>query len=226
MTEQNGTLGMLYPHLNSSSDQGQNKAARDTALLEGILAKAKASENVQKAFFAENANALLSMSAALANVFAAGGKLLCMGNGGSSCDANHLAVEFNHPVTTGRAALPAINLSADTAMLTAIGNDVGFDQVFIRPLISLGRKNDALFGISTSGNSKNMSVAFAQAKEMGIRTFALLGSDGGHIGRSGHIDHCLIVGSDSVHRIQECHVLSYHILWELVHSQLAGCSNV
>lgn len=225
MTEQHDTLGMLYPHLALSSAQDQNAASRNTGLLEGILAKAKASEKVQQTFFAENSHALLTMSSALAKVFAAGDKLLCMGNGGSSCDANHLAVEFNHPVTTGHPALPAINLSADTAMLTAIGNDVGFEQVFIRPLISLARKGDALFGISTSGNSKNMSKAFAQAKEMGVNTFALLGGDGGNIARSGDVDHCLIVKSDSVHRIQECHVLSYHILWELVHSQLTGKPN-
>ena len=144
-----------------------------------------------------------------------------MGNGGSSCDAAHIAVEFLHPVTAGRQALPAINLSADQAMMTAVGNDVGFEHIFVRQLVAHGQVGDGLIGISTSGNSDNLLRAFQKAKDMGILTIGLTGGSGGAMATTPSIDHCLIVPTKSIHRIQECHVLIYHILWDLVHTLLA-----
>jgi D-sedoheptulose 7-phosphate isomerase len=144
-----------------------------------------------------------------------------MGNGGSSCDAAHFAVEFQHPVTAGRPALTAINLTADVAMLTAIGNDVGFGHIFVRQLIAQTRAGDGLVGFSTSGNSENLLSAFAKAKEIGLVTIGFTGNGGGKMARSGTVDHCLVVESDSIHRIQETHVAIYHILWDLVHTLLA-----
>ena len=143
-----------------------------------------------------------------------------MGNGGSSCDAAHVAVEFQHPVTAGRPALTAIDLSADRTMLTAVANDIGFDHIFVRQIIAQGRSGDGLIGLSTSGNSKNLVKAFIKAKEMGLTTVGLAGMNGGAMATIG-LDHCLIVEEDSIHRIQECHVTIYHILWDLVHSLLA-----
>jgi D-sedoheptulose 7-phosphate isomerase len=144
-----------------------------------------------------------------------------MGNGGSSCDAAHIAVEFTHPVTAGRPALSAISLCADVAMISAVGNDVGFEHVFVRQLIAQARPGDGLIGVSTSGNSPNLLAAFAKAREIGLLTIGLVGGDGGTMQRSGVVDHCLIVPSSSIHRIQECHVAAYHILWDLVHTLLA-----
>ena len=150
-----------------------------------------------------------------------GGRLFSMGNGGSSCDASHVAVEFVHPITAGRPALSAINLVADLAMISAVGNDVGFDHIFVRQILAQGRAGDGLIGISTSGNSANLIAAFAKAKEIGIATIGLAGGDGGKMLASGVVDHCLIVPSTSIHRIQESHVTAYHIIWDLVHTLLA-----
>jgi D-sedoheptulose 7-phosphate isomerase len=150
-----------------------------------------------------------------------GGKLFAMGNGGSSCDASHIAVEFLHPITAGRPALPAVDLGADLAMITAVGNDVGFDQIFARQLIAQARAGDGLIGFSTSGNSENLLAAFAVARRQGLVTFGFAGGDGGRMKSAGVVDHCLVVETNSVHRVQECHVAAYHILWDLVHTLLA-----
>ena len=193
----------------------------DAALLESIKQKAADSAAVKTAFFAAQAGPLLTVARAVANVYENGGKLFTMGNGGSSCDAAHIAVEFLHPVTAGRPALCAVNLTADTAMMTAVANDVGFAHIFVRQLIAQARRGDALIGISTSGNSDNLMTAFAKAKEMGLVTIGLAGGDGGKMKQSQLVDHCLLVPSDSIHRVQECHVAIYHILWDLVHTLLA-----
>lgn len=214
MSDAQDTLNKLYPHVKPQA----NSAVDRDLLLRSIAQKSATSAATQTTFFEQHSTELIDIANALVTRFSAGGKLLCMGNGGSSCDAAHLAVEFNHPVTTGRRALPAINLAADTAMLTAVANDVGIDEVFLRQVDSLGRPEDILFGISTSGNASNLLAAFKHAKRMGICCIALLGGDGGRIALDASIDHCLTVDSDSIHRIQECHVLSYHILWDLVHS--------
>ncbi len=212
------TLKSLYPHLS-----GKNANLPDRGeLLDAIQRKNDDSIAIRQRFFTEHSETLIDTAAALANVFLQNGKLLCMGNGGSSCDAAHLTVEFSHPVSTGRPALPAINLSADIAMLTAVGNDVGYEQVFQRQVIALGQKGDALFGLSTSGNSENLMSAFKAARERGMLCIALLGGDGGRIAGHSEIDHCLIVATNNIHRIQETHVACYHILWDLVHTLMAA----
>jgi D-sedoheptulose 7-phosphate isomerase len=144
-----------------------------------------------------------------------------MGNGGSSCDAAHIAVEFLHPITAGRPALAATNLSDNIAVITAVGNDVGFKHVFLRQVIAQVRAGDGLIGVSTSGNSENLLMAFGAAKERGAVTIGLTGGDGGRMANRPDVDHCLVVRSDSIHRIQETHVALYHILWDLTHTLLA-----
>jgi D-sedoheptulose 7-phosphate isomerase len=146
--------------------------------------------------------------------------MFTMGNGGSSCDAAHLAVEFLHPVTAGRPALSALHLGADLPMLSAVGNDVGFDQIFARQLIAHARPGDALVGFSTSGQSGNLLAGFARARELGLVTIGFSGGDGGAMRAA--VDHCLVVATTSIHRVQEVHVAAYHILWDLVHTLLAG----
>jgi D-sedoheptulose 7-phosphate isomerase len=105
-------------------------------------------------------------------------------------------------------------------MMTAVGNDVGYAQVFARQVIAQGRRGDGLIGISTSGNSENLIEAFLTAKDLGLKTIGLAGGTGGKMAKVG-LDHCLVVHTDSIHRVQECHVAIYHILWDLVHTLLA-----
>lgn len=208
----------LYPFLHGDR---QDDGAVDAALLESLRQKAGHSAQVKERFFADAGPAICTVARAIANVYRAGGRMLAMGNGGSSCDAAHFAVEFLHPVTPGRPALPAINLVADDAMLTAVGNDVGFEHVFVRQVIAHGRAGDGLIGFSTSGDSANLVRAFAKAREMGLTTIGLAGGSGGRMAASSDLDHCLVVATDSIHRIQEAHVATYHILWDLVHTLLA-----
>ena len=211
-------LQALYPFLHGKVQEPGKMAA---ALLESVEQKARDSRETNAAFFGGQASMLVTAAHSLAKIYRGGGRLFSMGNGGSSCDAAHVAVEFLHPVTAGRPALAAINLVADIAMISAVGNDIGFTHVFVRQLIAQGRAGDALIGFSTSGNSENLVAAFAKAREMGIVTIGLAGSDGGRMKSSGLIDHILTVPSSSIHRIQECHVAAYHILWDLVHTLLA-----
>ncbi|PBB24441.1 SIS domain-containing protein [Mesorhizobium sp. WSM4307] len=208
----------LYPFLHGKA---QDPEKMNAALLHSVAEKARDTRETNERFFGDQAGILVAAAHALADVYRKNGQLFSMGNGGSSCDASHVAVEFVHPVTAGRPALAATNLVADLAMISAVGNDLGFDHVFVRQLLAHGRKGDALIGISTSGNSQNLVAAFAKAKEMGVHTIGLAGCDGGRMKSSGTVEHLLVVPSTSIHRIQECHVAAYHILWDLVHTLLA-----
>ena len=211
-------LKALYPFLHGKA---QDPAKLDVALLHSVAEKARESRETNERFFDEQAPTLVAAARALAGVYRAKGRLFSMGNGGSSCDASHVAVEFVHPITAGRPALAATNLVADLAMISAVGNDLGFDHVFVRQIIAQGRSGDGLIGISTSGNSNNLISAFVKAKEMGLVTIGLAGGDGGRMKSSGAVDFCLVVPTSSIHRTQECHVTAYHILWDLVHTLLA-----
>ncbi|MGO9237482.1 MAG: SIS domain-containing protein [Methylocella sp.] len=210
-------LRELYPFLHGRKADAQ---ALNAALVESVRQKARHHQDVFEAFFAKNGQAVVDSARTIADVYRHDGRLFSMGNGGSSCDAAHLAVEFLHPITAGRPALTAIDLTCDSTMMTAIGNDVGFDHIFVRQILAQGRPGDGLIGISTSGNSANLVKAFRKAKEIGLKTIGLAGNTGGEMARIG-LDHCLIVETDSIHRVQECHVAIYHILWDLVHTLLA-----
>jgi D-sedoheptulose 7-phosphate isomerase len=214
----NPALQSLYPFLHGAR---QDAARLGDALLESVRQKADDGVCVKREFFSTHAGEVVAAARTLAASYEGGGRLFTIGNGGSSCDAAHIAVEFQHPVTAGRPALPALNLAADPAMMTAVGNDVGFAHIFTRQLIALARPGDVLLGVSTSGNSDNLLAAFAKARELGLATIGLAGGDGGRMKTSRDLDHCLVVASDSIHRVQECHVAIYHILWDLVHTLLA-----
>jgi len=217
MSEQQA-LRELYPFLHGAK---QDADKLHLALLESVRQKALDSVDTKRTFFERNGEAVVAVAHAIADIYRRDGRLFTMGNGGSSCDAAHIAVEFLHPVTAGRPALTAVNLSADTAMLTAVGNDVGFAHVFVRQVIAQARRGDGLIGISTSGNSENLLAAFRAAKQIGIVTIGLAGGDGGKMAASVDVDHCLVVSSDSIHRVQETQVAIYHILWDLTHTLLA-----
>jgi D-sedoheptulose 7-phosphate isomerase len=211
-------LQSLYPFLHGREQDAGKLAA---ALLHSVAEKAADSRDANTRFFEAQGEALVAAARAIAQIYRGGGRLFAMGNGGSSCDAAHIAVEFSHPVTAGRPALAAISLVADIAMISTVGNDVGFEHVFVRQIIAQARPGDGLIGVSTSGNSPNLLAAFAKAKEIGLTTIGLCGGDGGAMQAAGAVDHCLVVPSGSIHRIQECHVAAYHILWDLVHTLLA-----
>lgn len=211
-------LGSLYPFL---SGKKKDPVLEQDALMESVHQKSADSIHAVTKFFKDQGTEVIQAARSIARVYRNNGRLFTMGNGGSSCDASHIAVEFQHPVTVGREALPAISLVNDAAMMTAVGNDVGFEQIFVRQIIAQAKSGDGLIGLSTSGNSGNLLKAFSKAREIGLTTIALTGSEGGQMAKSEAIDHCLCVETDSIHRVQECHVVIYHILWDLVHTLLA-----
>jgi D-sedoheptulose 7-phosphate isomerase len=170
---------------------------------------------VKEKFFAENVEQITACCRAMAARFDAGGRLFTMGNGGSSCDTIHLSVEFMHPIIEKRPPLPAIALTPDFAILTAIGNDQDFSYVFVQQLKMLAKAGDMALGVSTSGKSANVNRALQTAKEMGMLTIGYAGRDGGRMPQ--HCDFCFVVPSFSIPRIQETHETLLHIMWDLVH---------
>jgi D-sedoheptulose 7-phosphate isomerase len=166
------------------------------------------------------AQLIAEMAGMLADTLKEGGKLLVMGNGGSAADAQHFVAEIVGRFKLERRALPAVALTTDTSILTAIGNDYGFEAVFSRQVEALAAPGDMVVGISTSGNSPNVLKAFQLARERGCRIVGLLGRDGGSIK-----DVCnlaLVVPSDDTPRIQEGHIAIIHIVCDLVEKALFG----
>ena len=149
-----------------------------------------------------------------------GNKLLIMGNGGSAADAQHMAAELVGRFLLNRQALPAIALTTDSSILTAVGNDFGFDAVFSRQVEALASPGDLLIGISTSGNSANVLAALKTAQGQGCRTIALTGGSGGQISQLA--DHCLLIPTDHTPYIQEAHLTIIHILCDLAEQALAN----
>jgi D-sedoheptulose 7-phosphate isomerase len=187
---------------------------------EAILRKAREGAELKVRFFEENAEQLETCVRSMAQRFAQGGRLWVMGNGGSACDAQHVAVEFMHPIIEKRKPLPATALTVDTATLTAIGNDTDFSHVFVRQLELLARPNDIALGISTSGASANVNRALRRARELELLTVGFAGRDGGRM--PDVCDYCFIVKSWSIHRIQEAHTALLHLVWDLVHVTLGA----
>ena len=148
-----------------------------------------------------------------------GGKVLACGNGGSAADAADFTTEFACRFTQDRRPWPALNLSAGGSLVTATGNDYGFDEIFARQVRAFGQKDDVLVAISTSGKSKNICRALEEASALGLNTVALLGRDGGSC--AGMADVELVIGSDSTARIQEAHKFLLHVICEIVEPQLA-----
>lgn len=146
------------------------------------------------------------------------GKILICGNGGSAADSQHFAAELTGRYKRERKALAAIALSTDTSALTAIGNDYGYDHVFSRQTLALARPGDILFGISTSGNSQNIILAMQKAKEVGCKTIALSGRDGGKMKEIADLN--LIAPSKDTPRIQEMHIFIIHCLCEMIESTI------
>ncbi|MFA5113846.1 MAG: D-sedoheptulose 7-phosphate isomerase [Candidatus Margulisiibacteriota bacterium] len=147
-----------------------------------------------------------------------GKKIFFFGNGGSAADAQHLAAELIGRFQKERRALPAIALTTDSSILTALANDYGFDVVFARQIEGLAQKGDLAFGLSTSGNSRNVLAGLKKARELGCRTIGLLGCDGGQI--AGSVDLAVTIPCRATPRIQEAHITIGHILCQLIEQEL------
>jgi D-sedoheptulose 7-phosphate isomerase len=156
----------------------------------------------------------------LVEALKAGNKILLFGNGGSAADAQHLAAELVGRYKMERKALPAIALTTDTSILTALSNDYSFDAVFARQLEGLAKKGDIAFGISTSGNSKNVLLGLEKAKTLGCKTIGLLGCGGGKIAKAA--DLSITIPGKNTPRIQESHITIGHILCQLIEQELFG----
>jgi D-sedoheptulose 7-phosphate isomerase len=181
-----------------------------TDIIAGILEESLA---VKRAAVRAQAGKIARLAEVLAAAVAAGGKILIFGNGGSAADAQHIAAEFVNRFRIERPPIAAIALTTDSSVLTSIGNDYHFDEVFAKPLRALGRPGDVAWGISTSGNSANVVKAVAEARAAGLVTI-------GMTGRGGKLAACaewvLTVDSEATARIQETHITIGHILCELV----------
>jgi D-sedoheptulose 7-phosphate isomerase len=159
---------------------------------------------------------IVATGRAMAHNFARGAALLAFGNGGSTTDAQDIVTELLTPPFPDWAPLPAIALTNDIAVVTAVANDVGFDNIYTRQVIAFGRPGDIALGISTSGNSTNILVALEQAKKQGLLTVGLAGYDGGKMARSAAVDYCITSPSDHIPRIQEAQATVYHALLEVI----------
>jgi D-sedoheptulose 7-phosphate isomerase len=206
----------LYPFIEGGE---QDAGVLIADLSASAVAKGAVSVSLQAATLEHERDLLERLADEMAARFAQGGRLFTFGNGGSSTDAAALATLFARP-HDGR-ALPARCLAEDTAVLTALANDVGFDLVFSRQLIAHATAGDIALGISTSGNSRNLLEAFAEAARRGLLTVGLAGYDGGAMGASANVARCLIVRADSVHRVQETQAALGYALWCAVQERLS-----
>ncbi len=187
-------------------------------LAERVAAMAAESDAARQRFFEESTTAVTAAVTMIVEAIRHERKLLIFGNGGSAADAQHIAAELVFRMGRLRAALPAIALTTDTSVLTAIANDRSFDYVFARQIEALGRNGDVVLAISTSGNSQNVVEAVVQARHLGLKTIGLLGGEGGAIRTL--VDLALIVPHPETPRIQETHLLIAHIICQLIEDEL------
>jgi D-sedoheptulose 7-phosphate isomerase len=169
---------------------------------------------VKEDFINNNITEIILVAEKIVLAFTNDRKLMLCGNGGSAADAQHIAAEFINRFELDRPPLPAIALTTDTSVITCIGNDYSFNDIFSKQVKAIGLEDDILMAISTSGNSPNILSAAKAAKDMGIYVVGLIGNDGGKL--KGLVDSCLIVNSASTARIQESHILAGHIICKLV----------
>jgi len=178
----------------------------------------KESIRVKEAFVNENLSKLVNIVEAVTAALKAGSKILIFGNGGSAADAQHLAAEFINRFVIERPPLPAIALTTDTSVITSIGNDYDFSEIFSKQIRAIGQPGDIAWGISTSGNSANVLKALEVAQKMGLVTVAFTGKDGGQIAKIA--DLSINVSSSVTARIQEVHITAGHAICDLVDIKL------
>jgi D-sedoheptulose 7-phosphate isomerase len=236
--------GFLYPFIEA---QERDAGPLLADLAASARSKARESAALQRATLAGCAGQLAACAAAMARRFAGGGRLYTFGNGGSATDCATFASLFAQPPRAQAQApqarapqarapqarapqaravparpLPALSLAADQAVVTALGNDVGFDLVFSRQIIAHATAGDIAVAFSTSGSSADLLAALGEASRRGLLTVGLAGYDGGEMARPGAVDYCFTVRSQSVHRVQETQALVGYRLWEAVQEALTG----
>jgi len=209
-----GASAFLYPFLGEAAPDVEAVVADVAA---SVRMKSEEVIALREQTLSDGRAALEAAAAVLRERFGAVGRLLVLGNGGSATDAMDVAADFRHPPAgRGWAPRPVLDLTEDTAILTALGNDIGFENVFARQVIAHGRAGDALLAISTSGGSGNVLAALAEARRRGLATIALVGYDGGEIAAGGLADQVVVTRSQHIPRIQEAQASAYHVLRELV----------
>ena len=214
-----GAASFLYPFL---ADQEHDLQAVLDDVAGSAVLKAREVGELRAATLAAGdgrggGDALPAAAVTLRGAFDAGGRLISLGNGGSATDAMDVVADFAMPPAGGAwPARPALDLTADAAILTAIANDIGVEAIFARQIIAYGRAGDVLLVLSTSGSSASAVDALVQARRQGLATIALVGYDGGQIGAGGLADHVIVTPSQHIPRIQEAQATVYHLLRELV----------
>ena len=178
----------------------------------------KESNRVKDTFLNENLSKLVNVVETITSTLKAGNKILIFGNGGSAADAQHIAAEFVNRFIIERPPLPAIALTTDTSVITSIGNDYDFSEIFSKQIRAIGQQGDIAWGISTSGNSANVLKGLEMAKKKGMTTIAFTGKDGGDIAKM--VDYPIHVSSNSTARIQETHITASHVICEMVDIKL------
>jgi D-sedoheptulose 7-phosphate isomerase len=208
--------GFLYPFIESEETDA-------ASLLEDLAASARGksaeSARLQRDSLLEYDSALTAAGTAMAERFLRGGRLYTFGNGGSSTDAATLASLFSRPAR-GR-PVAAWSLASDEAVVTALGNDVGFELIFKRQIIAHARAHDIAVALSTSGNSEDLITAITEAKQRGLLTIGFSGHDGGQMAVAEDLDYCFTVRSQSIHRIQESHAMIGYRLWSIAQDHMS-----
>jgi D-sedoheptulose 7-phosphate isomerase len=207
-----GSSSFLYPFLAEREDDLEAVVAD---VRRSVATKAADVAALREQTLTDGRGVLLAAAADLRAAFAAGGRLLALGNGGSATDAMDVVADFR-AAPQGWPARPALDLTEDAAILTALANDIGVEAIFSRQVIAYGRAGDVVIALSTSGGSANVLAALAEARRRGLRTIALVGYDGGPIAAEGLADHVVITRSQHIPRIQEAQASAYHVLRELV----------
>ena len=209
-----GHSSFLYPFL-SESESDLEAVVSDVRA--SAVMKAREVSELREQTLRDGAGVLVEAAAELRGCFDRGGKLLALGNGGSATDAMDAVADFRYPPSgSGWSPRAAIDLTEDSAILTAVGNDIGVEEIFQRQVIAYGRQGDALLALSTSGNSANMILALEEARSRDMTTIAMVGYDGGRVAAEGLADHTVITRSQHIPRIQEAQASAYHALRELV----------
>jgi D-sedoheptulose 7-phosphate isomerase len=211
-----GASSFLYPFLAEREDDLEAVIAD---VRRSALTKSEDVAALRTRTLTEHRADLAAAAAALRARLDAGGRLLALGNGGSATDAMDVVADFRSPSGERWPRRRALDLTEDTAVLTAVANDVGVELIFARQVIAHGREGDALLALSTSGGSANVLAALAEARARGLLTIALVGYDGGRILAEGLADHVIVSRSEHIPRIQEAQASAYHVLRELVEAE-------
>jgi D-sedoheptulose 7-phosphate isomerase len=214
------STAFLYPFIESEETDAGSLLDDLSASARG---KAAESARLQRESLDEYRPALTCAGIEMADRFLRGGRLYTLGNGGSSTDAATLASLFSRPAR-GR-AVAAWSLAADEAVVTALGNDVGFELIFKRQIIAHARDRDVVIALSTSGNSEDLTSAITEANQRGLLTIGFSGHDGGRMAVAEDLDHCFTVHSQSIHRIQESHAVLGFRLWSVAQEHMSRPRN-